>query len=57
VKATHGDLSGALAEIASLPPGVRAPAQGWSARVEARNAALAAARDLAESAVGALAKP
>jgi hypothetical protein len=57
VKATHGDLSGALAEIASLPPAVRAPAQGWSARVEARNAALAAARDLAEGAVGALAKP
>jgi hypothetical protein len=57
VKATHGDLAAALAEVASLPPAVRAPAQGWSARVEARSAALAAARDLAEGAVGALAKP
>jgi len=57
VKATHGDLAAALAEVASLPPAVRAPAQGWSARVEARSLALAAARDLAEGAVGALAKP
>ena len=57
VKAAHGDLAGALAEVASLAPAVRAPAQAWSARVEARGAALAAARDLAESAVGALAKP
>ena len=57
VKATHGDLAAALAEVASLPPAVRAPAQGWSTRVEARSLALAAARDLAESAIGALAKP
>jgi hypothetical protein len=57
VKATHGDLAGARADIASLPPAVRAPAQSWLARVEAREAALAAARDLAENAIGTLAKP
>jgi hypothetical protein len=57
VKAAHGDLAGAAAEIASLPAAVRAPAQGWIGKVEARNAALAAARNLAEGAVGALAKP
>jgi hypothetical protein len=57
VKAAHGDLAGAAAEIASLPAAVRAPAQAWIGKVEARNAALAAARSLAEGAVGALAKP
>jgi hypothetical protein len=57
VKATHGDLTGARADIAALPPAVQAPAQSWIARVDAREAALAAARDLAESAIGTLAKP
>jgi hypothetical protein len=57
VKATHGDLAGARADIAALPPAVQAPAQSWIARVDARDAALAAARDLAESAIGTLAKP
>lgn len=56
VKAAHGDLAGAVAEVSSLPPAVRAPAQAWIARVEARNAALAAARNLADAAVGALAR-
>jgi hypothetical protein len=57
VKATQGDLAGARADIASLLPAVQAPAQRWIARVDARNAALAAARDLAENAIGTLAKP
>jgi hypothetical protein len=56
VKATQGDLAGARAELASLPPAVRAPAQIWITRAEAREAALTAARDLAEKAIGALAK-
>ncbi|MEA2878473.1 MAG: hypothetical protein QOF14_3669 [Hyphomicrobiales bacterium] len=55
-KATHGDLSGALAELGSLPAPVRAPAQGWMKRAEAQVAALAAARALADNAVAALAK-
>jgi hypothetical protein len=57
VKATHGDLAGARADIASLPAAVQAPAQKWIARVDARDAALAAVRDLAESAIGTLGKP
>ena len=57
VKATHGDLAGARKDIAALPPAVQAPAQAWIARLDARDAALAAARDLAESAIGTLAKP
>jgi hypothetical protein len=57
VKATHGDLAGARAELESLPPAVRAPAAGWIKRAEAQQAALGAARDLADRAVGALAKP
>jgi len=56
VKATHGDLAGARTDVASLPPAVRAPAQSWIARVDARDAALAAARNLAENAIGTLAK-
>ena len=56
VKAAHGDLAGAAAELGSLPAAVRAPAQGWIARAQARDAALAAARKLADDAVGALAK-
>jgi hypothetical protein len=55
-KATHGDLSGALAELGSLPAPVRAPAQGWMKRAEAQIAALAAARALADNAVAALAR-
>jgi hypothetical protein len=56
VKAAHGDLSGALAELGALPAPVRAPAQGWMRRAEAQIAALAAARALADNAVAALAK-
>lgn len=55
-KAGHGDLAGARADVASLPPAVQAPAQSWIARVDARDAALSAARNLAENAIGTLAK-
>ena len=56
VKAAHGDVAGAAAELGSLPAAVRAPAQSFIARVQAREAALATARKLADDAVGALAK-
>lgn len=56
VKATHGDLAGALAEVARLPEAARAPAQGWIRKAEMQVAALAAARRFAEVAVGALGK-
>jgi len=51
-----GYLAGARSDIAGLPAAVRAPAQAWIARVQARETALAAARELAETAVAALAK-
>ncbi len=57
VKATHGDVAGALAEVKSLPAPVRAPAENWIKKAEARAQALGAARTLADGAVGALAKP
>ena len=54
VKATHGDIPGALAEVARLPEAARAPAQDWVHKAEMQVAALAAARRLAESAIDAL---
>lgn len=56
VKATHGDIAGALSELARLPEAARAPAQGWIRKAEMQVAALAAARRFAETAVDALAK-
>jgi hypothetical protein len=57
VKAANGDIAGALAEVKSLPPAASAPAQAWIRKAEAQVAALAAARSLADGAVGALAQP
>ena len=54
-KAAHGDIAGALAELAQLPArGARARARPGSNGAEAQVAALAAARKLADDAVGAL---
>jgi hypothetical protein len=55
-KASHGDLAGAIAELGALPLAVRAPAEAWVKKAQAQMAALAAARKLAEDAVGTLAK-
>jgi hypothetical protein len=57
VKAANGDLAGALADLARLPDTVRAPAKDWMKKAETQAAALAAARRLADMAVGGLAKP
>jgi hypothetical protein len=57
VKAVHGDLPGALAEFGNLPANVRAPAQPWIAKAQARAAALAASRGFAADALAALARP
>lgn len=54
VKAQRGDLAGALAELGKLPPGVRAPAQDWIAKAQARQAALAAGRAFAGKALAAV---
>jgi hypothetical protein len=55
-KAAHGDLAGALAELAKLPPAARAPAEAWSKKAEARIAAIDASRRLAADALAGLAK-
>jgi hypothetical protein len=57
IKAGRGDLSGALLELGKLPPPVRAPAQAWIAKADARAAALAASRAFAAEALAALAQP
>ena len=42
--------------LRALPPAVRAPAEGWITKAQAQIAALAAARKLADDAVGTLGK-
>jgi hypothetical protein len=53
-RAAQGDIKDTMAELAKLPPDVRAPAQGWIAKVEARDKAIEASRKLAADAVAAL---
>jgi hypothetical protein len=55
-KAARGDLAGAVTELGTLPPAVRAPADPWIRKAQAQMAALAAARKLADDAVATLAK-
>ncbi len=55
-KAAQSDLSGALTEMAKLPPAARAPAQAWIAKAEARLQALGASRRLSADALAALGK-
>jgi hypothetical protein len=51
---SRGDIAGALAEFAKLPPEARAPAETWIKRAESREAAVALARKLSVDALGAL---
>ncbi len=53
-KAAQADISGALTELAKLPQAVRAPAQSWIAKAEARRQAVEASRRLASEAIAAL---
>lgn len=55
--AARGDLATTIGELAKLPAPVRAPAEGWIAKVQARQAALAASRRFAVAALAGLAKP
>jgi len=54
--AAPGDLNAALADLAKLPPGVRAPAEAWIKKAEARNAALDTAQRLARDTAAAVGK-
>jgi hypothetical protein len=56
VKASHADLAGALAELATLPPTARAPAEAWITKAEARTSAIEASRRLAADALAGLSK-
>ena len=47
VDAARSDIAAALADLAKLPDATRATAQGWITKAQARQAALAAARQLA----------
>lgn len=56
-KAARNDIAGARDDLAKLPATVRAPAESWIKRAAARDAALAASRQFAQDALGALGKP
>ena len=55
--AANGDIAGALAELGKLDGAVRAPAQDWIGKAQARQAALAAADQFAAGALRAVGKP
>jgi hypothetical protein len=54
--ALRNDFAEARRELKTLPPDDRAPAQAWLDKTDARDAALAASRQFADDAMGALAK-
>ena len=53
--AAQADIAGALAELGKLPPDAQARAQTWSAKAQARMAAIAASRRFAAESFAALA--
>ena len=55
--AARGDVTAALADLAHLPAAARAPAAGWIAKAQAREAATAAGRRIVADALGALTRP
>jgi len=55
-KVGRSDFAGALAELNALPANLRAPAEDWIKKVEARNAALNASRRVVADALAALGK-
>lgn len=56
VEAAHADIDGAVADLGKLDAAARAPAQDWMKKVQARQAAVAAARQFAADATHALGK-
>jgi hypothetical protein len=55
--ARQNDVAAARKELNTLPPTDRTAAEPWIAKVDARDAALATARQFASDAMAALAKP
>jgi hypothetical protein len=56
-RAGLSDTAGAVQELSKLPPQVRAPAEDWIRKANARNAALTAVRQFSTSALAAIGKP
>src|SRR5262249_25102454 len=56
-KAKRGDVASALGDVMKLPEPVRAPAETWIKKMQARNAALDAAQKIAADATTGLGKP
>jgi hypothetical protein len=52
----RADIAGAVADISKLPPPARAPAQAFLAKVQTRDAAIAAAQHVVADALAALGK-
>jgi hypothetical protein len=55
LKSAHGDIPGAIAEFSKLPDAVRAPAESWIKKAQARESAIEAARKISADALAALA--
>jgi len=55
-KASKGDISGALAELETLPQAVRDLAEAWMTKAQARLIAFAASRRLATDAFASIGK-
>ena len=55
--AARANIPGALAELQKLPPAVRAPAEGWIGKAQARAPAIDAAQKFAAAALAVLGKP
>ncbi len=57
IDAAHADIAAALTDVAALPDAAKSSAAGWIKQAEARQAAIAASRQIAAAALAALGKP
>jgi hypothetical protein len=55
--AAHADIAAALTDIAALPEAAKPLAAGWAGKANARQAAIAASRQIAADALAGLSKP
>jgi hypothetical protein len=55
--AVHADITAAIADIAALPDGAKSVAADWVKKAQARDAAIAASRQITAAALAALSRP
>ena len=55
--AAHADIAAALTDLAALPDTAKPLAADWVKKAQARDAAIAASRDIAAAALAALSRP